>query len=116
MVEDALAKGYLGTEAIYPVDGFPSHGVANLARLSVKRAGEHLGVSAAPWVVDGDGLHCPGPCKDPNGPHGVRFRLYTKESARRHVLAATGGDPAKLRYNPFAKAQTPVVDERGHSL
>lgn len=116
VIQQAMDQGYIGSEGAYPIDGFATHDAANRGRLAIKRGGEHLGVSAAPWVVDQYGEHCPGPCKDPNAPHGVRFRLWSKDSARQHVLTQSGGDPAKLRYNPFMKGKGPVVDDYGRPL
>ena len=116
VVNDALAKGFLDTGAIYPVDGIASHDAANEARLSVNRAGQHLGMSTPCWVVDQDGQHCPKGCQRPDSPHGIRFRIHSKDSARKHVYRQTAGDPSKLRYNPFARAAGPVVDDYGRRL
>lgn len=116
VIQDALDKGYLGTDAVYPVDGFTSHDAANEGRLSINRGSKHLNVSAACWVVDSDGQHCPGHCKSPDSAHGLRFRLWSKDSARSHVLASTGGDPSKLRYNPFQRRSGPAFDDAGRPL
>lgn len=116
VLQDALDKGYLGSDAIYPVDGFASHDAANQGRLSVNRGGKHLNISTAAWVVDMDGQHCPGNCNAPDTPHGLRFRIWSKDSARQHILASTGGNPANLRYNPFARGRGPSVDDSGRPL
>ncbi len=116
ILQDAIAKGYLGTDEAYPVEGFASHDAANNGRLSVNRGGKHLNVATAAWVVDMDGQHCPGNCRAPESPHGLRFRIWSKESARAHVLASTGGDPSKLRYNPFATAKGPAMDDSGRPI
>lgn len=116
VVEDAIERGYIDTERIYQIPGFASHQAANEGRLSINRAGGHLGVSAASWVTDQDGQACHQSCQDPQAPHGVYFRLWSKDSARQHVYRQSGGDPANLKYNPFAKKTGPVVDDSGRRL
>lgn len=113
VLQDALDTGYLDTGAIYQIDNLESHEAANEARLSVNRGGHHLNVSTPCWVVDQVGEPCYKSCKDPDAPHGVRFKLHGKDAARRHVVEQTGGDPSKLKYNPFAKGQGPVLDDAG---
>jgi len=79
-----------------------THDAANDSRLSVRRGAMHYGVSAAVWVQGPDGAQCrASDCPDPEGIHSVIFSLHTKAAARRHVAKQTGGDPAKLVYNPF---------------
>jgi hypothetical protein len=113
VVTDAINQGYIGTDRPYPIRGIQGHEAANQARLSINRAGRHLGVSIACWVVDNDGEGCWKDCQDPQAPHGVFFRLHSKNQARGHVVASTGGDPAKLKYNPFKRGTGPLVDESG---
>ena len=116
VINDALDKGYLDTGAEYPIDGMNSHDSANEARKSVRLAAQHLNVSAAAWVVDQDGNPCFKACADPQAPHGIRFRIHSKDAAREHVVRQSGGDPAKLKYNPFARGQGPVVDDSGRRI
>jgi len=116
VIEDALARGYLDTGAIYQVNGFTSHAAANEGRLSVNRGGKHLNVSTPSWVTDQAGESCYKACQDPQAPHSVYFRLHSKDSARQHVYTETGGDPAKLKYNPFARGQAPALDDSGQRL
>ena len=116
LIKHALAQGYLDSGAVYPVDDFPSHEIANHARLSLNRGGHHLNVATPSWVVDQDGNPCYKACMNPDAPHGLRFRLHSKISARAHVIRESGGDPASLKYNPFARAEGPIVDDKGGRL
>src|SRR5262249_32767163 len=108
VVKDALGKGYLDTGKPYPIHGFKTHEAANQGRLSVNRAGSHLGVSVAAWVADQYGEPCYRHCQDESAPHSVFFRLHSKNQARKHILHQTGGDPSKLKYNPFARREGPL--------
>jgi hypothetical protein len=116
VVRDALDQGFLDTGAIYHVDGFEGHEAANEARKSVNRAGQHLNVSTPCWVVDQGGESCYKACTDQNAPHGIRFRLHSKDQARQHVVQQTGGDPSKLKFNPFARGQAPLLDDSGRRV
>jgi hypothetical protein len=116
VIEQALAEGYLDTEAVYHVHGFASHAIANQARLSLNRGGHHLNVSTPSWVVDDYGEQCYRSCKDPEAPHGLAFRLFSKDSARAHVLKGSGGDPKKLKYNPFKRGQRAIIDDSGRAV
>ena len=116
LIEHALAQGYLDTGAVYTVSGLTGHAAANQARLSLNRGGHHLNVATPSWVIDEAGQECYRACQDPQAPHGLRFRLYSKNSAREHVLRQSGGDPAKLKYNPFTRGQGAVVDDSGRAV
>jgi hypothetical protein len=116
VVNHAIELGYLDTGAEYAVDNLTSHDAANEARLSINRAGTHLNVSTPSWVVDQDGHPCYKGCADANAPHGVRFRIHSKAAARAHLVHQTGGDPAKLKYNPFQRGSGPVLDDHGNRL
>jgi hypothetical protein len=116
VVEDAIERGYIDTSRIYPINGFTTHHAANEGRLSINRAGQHLGVSISSWVTDQGGEPCYRQCQDLQAPHGVHFRVWSKNSARQHVYHQSGGDPANLKYNPFAKKKGPAVDDAGRRL
>lgn len=123
VVKHALDQGYLDTGKPYHVPGFASHATANDGRKSLKLAGDHLGVSVAAFVVTSDGQPCWKAsqagyvdCPGEDTPHGVTFRLWSKNSARAHVLKQSGGDPANLKYNPFARAESRVVDDSGQPV
>lgn len=116
VIEDALAQGYLDSSAEYPIDGLATHDAANEARLSINRAGHHLNVSTPSWVVDSAGNPCYKSCTDPQAPHGVRFRVHSKDKARDHVVRQSGGDPGNLKYNPFARGQGPILDDKGRRI
>jgi hypothetical protein len=116
VVQDAYVKGYLDTGADYPVRGLASHEVANQVRLSVQRAQVHLGFAEAARVVDEDGNPCFRACRDPLAPHGVTFRLWSKNGARAHVFRQSAGDPANLKYNPWKRPDPAMVDDRGHAV
>ncbi len=116
VVRDAIERGYVQSGEVYPVDGLPSHETANQARKSIRAAGEHLGVAVAAWVADADGNPCWKDCADPQAPHRACFRLFPKETARQHVATETGGDPSKLKYNPWKKAEPRLVDDKGRRI
>lgn len=118
VIADALAKGHLESSEPYFVMGLPTHDAANQARLSVGRGLVHHNFARASWVVDADQQPCnplKAPCRDPKGPHGVAFAIYAKSAARRHVYQQSGGDPQKLKYNPFAKRNTGGYDDDGNA-
>jgi hypothetical protein len=116
VIRDAIDKGHVTSGEPYPVNGFAGHDAANQGRLSVRRAGEHLGVSIACWVCDSDGTPCYKSCKDPDAPHGIRIRLFSKKSARAKVVEDSGGDPANLKYNPFRRVSGPILDDHGNRI
>jgi hypothetical protein len=113
VVQDAIDRGYLVSGEKYHVPGLMTHDIANTARLSVGRALEHFGLSRAAWVTDADGNPCFRDCKDPSAPHGVGFQLYTKDGARAHVVRESGGDPAKLKFNPHMPRKTGRFSDDG---
>jgi hypothetical protein len=116
VINHAIEQGHLDTGKPYAIHGFTSHDAANEGRLSVNRGGKHLNVATPSWVVDEGGNPCYKACSDPEGPHSVYFRLHSKDSARKHVVAQSGGDPANLKYNPFARGQRPLLDDSGQRL
>jgi hypothetical protein len=116
VVRDAIDKGHVVSGEPYAVNGFAGHRAANEGRRVIRVAGEHLGVSVAAWVTDAGGNQCYRSCQDPDAPHGVQFRLFTKQSGRQHVARETGGDPGKLKYNPFVKAERRILDDHGRRI
>jgi hypothetical protein len=116
VVEDALAKGYLGTGQVYSIPGFTTHDAANNGRLSVSRAVRRRNLSAGIWVADQDGQQCYTACQDPSAPHSVHFRLWSKDEARAHVFQQTGGDPANLKYNPWERGRRQAYDDAGNPV
>lgn len=115
LLEDAMAKGFIDSMEEYPVDGFAGHEAANRGRLSVGRGGKHFNVAVPCWIVDAEGKPCRYDCKDPAAPHGLRFRLHSKNIAREFIAGKAKGDPSNLKYNPFAK-QRGKVDDNGKAV
>lgn len=113
VVQQALDEGHLESGEPFLISPMPTHTIANDARLSVGRALVHFNLSRTAWVVDGDGEPCYRDCKDENAPHGVKFRLFSKNAGRRHIVQQAGGDPSKLKYNPFEKRKTTAFDDDG---
>lgn len=113
VIQDAIDRGFLASGADYVVAGLPNHETANQSRLSIGRGLTHFGFARAVRVIDEAGSPCFRACADENAPHGVSFRLLTKNSARAHLAVQTRGDPAKLKYNPFQRNQTPRYDDDG---
>lgn len=116
VIEQAHKEGYLDTGADYHVPGFTSHDTANAARLAVQRAQAHLGFGMAARVVDEDGGPCWKDCQDPDAPHGVTFKLWSKKGARDHVFRSSQGDPQNLKYNPWKRGQRAIVDDSGRPV
>lgn len=114
VVQDALDRGFLASQETYRVPGMPDHATANEARLSVGRALAHFNLPKAAWVVDESGKPCYRACKSPDAPHGVAFRVYSKNAARAYVVAKTGGDARKLKYNPFERRSVAALDDAGN--
>jgi hypothetical protein len=101
LLQDALDKGYLDSMQEYVVSGFPDNTSANEGRLAVRRAARHFNVAVAAF------------CKEqPDGTWSLHFRCHNKNAARAYVVQQTGGDPTKLKYNPFKK--TPKRDDDGN--
>jgi hypothetical protein len=113
VIQDAVDKGYLDTGRKYYVGNLASHDIANEARKSITRGLAHFGLAPTAWVTDKDGNPCWKDCKAPDAPHGAGFELHSKNAARKYVVAATGGDPSKLRYNPFTPPRAGRFDDNG---
>ena len=109
MVQDAIDKGYAGTGRPYTVDGFASREAANEGRKSINNAARHMGVSCR--SREAEDLQ-----QLTDGTWRVSFRIWAKNEGRAHIREVTGGDPANLAYNPFARAQGPIVDDDGRRL
>ena len=92
-----------GYEHTTPAAG--GHDAANEGRLCIRRGARHFGLSAAAWVIGPDGQPCVYDCQDPQAPHALVFSLHSKERGRAYVGRETGGDPARLKYNPYARRQ-----------
>jgi hypothetical protein len=113
-VQDAIDKNYLDTGQKYILQGFRDHAAANEVRRSMAAALSHFGLGKASWVTDSDGAQCYQDCKDPDAPHGAGFELHSKNRARRHIVKQTGGDPSKLKYNPYAPRRQGRFDADGN--
>ena len=98
---------------MFTIPGLASHDVANDGRLSVNRAARRRNLSPGAWVADQDGNPCYQDCQDPGAPHLVKFRLWSKNTARTHIFRQTGGDPAKLKYNPWTSHKRIRHDDAG---
>lgn len=116
VVSDAIDRGYINSDQVYVIPPAGTHDQANEARRWIKVAGDHLGVSAAAWVTDMDGMQCWKACRDPNAPHGVRFKLWSKDEARKHVVRESGGNPVNLKYNPFSRGDPRRVNDAGERI
>jgi hypothetical protein len=116
VVRDAIDRGYINSDQVYVIPPAATHEQANEARKWIKVAGDHYGVSAAPWVTDQDGMQCWKACRDLYAPHGVNFKLWSKDEGRRHVVRQSGGNPANLKYNPFRRAEPRLVDDAGKRI
>ena len=119
IIEDALAKNYLESDEAYSL-AMPSHELANTARRLIGNAARRRNLSAPAWVTDQDGQQCldgwkgAPPCADPEAPHYMQFKLWSKDKGRTHVFRATGGDPANLKYNPWQRNRTRRYDDSGN--
>lgn len=113
VVQDAIDKGYMASGANYYVQGLRDHATANQARLSVGRALTFFGLSRTAWVTDADGTPCYKACQDAAAPHGVGFRLISRDAGRRYVAEQSGGDPSKLKYNPYMPRRRPRFNDDG---
>lgn len=113
----AIERGYLNQDVPFDVP-MPNHEAANKGRLSVNRSARRQNLSPAAWVAGEDGEPCnpaKSPCPDPEAPHYVRFRLWAKDAGRVHVFRQSGGDPANLKYNPWAR-KGPRYDDTGQQV
>lgn len=113
VIADALDTGYLDSDAVYTIPGFPDHATANEGRLSVNRSARRQNLSPGAWVTDQDGQPCYKDCQAPSAPHEVHFRLWSKDRARTHVFRQSGGDPANLKYNPWTSHRTRRFSDDG---
>jgi hypothetical protein len=96
-------------------DTFQGHDAADDIRLSLRRAGNHYGVSVAAWVTNQDGESCWEDCQDPASPHITHFKVHSKEHGRAHV-ADQGNQPGGIgnwRYNPYLRGQARHEQRRG---
>src|ERR1039458_6952814 len=109
LVQHALDNGYLSTGKPYVVPGFTSYSAANDGRNAIYNAARHLGVACSSRKAED--IH-----SAPDGTWSVHFKLYTKNEGRQYIRASTGGDPAKLAYNPFQRAAPRVLDDDGRTL
>jgi hypothetical protein len=108
VVKHAIEQGYLGTGQPYIVKGFADWEAADRGRRSINNACRHLGVSCSSRAAE----HI---IQAPDGTFEVHFRLYPKSTGRQYVRQQTGGDPAKLAYNPFQRGERAIVDDSGRS-
>ena len=99
-VEFYLAHYPFGTVVRTPMAG---HAEANDMRMSWNRAARHYGFSPQAWVEDQGGEQCYLDCADPAAPHRVAVALQPKRSGQGYVAEQSGGDLAKLKYNPFLR-------------
>ena len=113
VIAHAIEQGYLDSNEVFTVPGMASHDIANDGRLSVNRAARRRNLSPGAWVADQDGNPCYQDCQDPDAPHLVKFRLWSKNTARTHVFRETGGDPSKLKYNPWTSHKRVRHDDSG---
>lgn len=117
VIRDAIDRGYVHTGDVYTdIGDLPDHDTANKARRLVKNAGQHLGVSVAAWVADAAGEPCYRNCADPAAPHKVLFRIFSKSSGRAKIVQDTGGDPGRLKYNPFKRNAPRILDDDGEPV
>lgn len=100
VVKHAIEQGHLESGEFYWVRGFATWESADEGRKSIYNAARHLDVSLSSRAQS-DIL------PDPEGGYMLRFRVFAKIEGRRHVIAATGGDPGRLAYNPFTRGEGP---------
>lgn len=118
---DPVIEFYLNTysadSGVECKDTFPTHDAADDARLSLRRAGNHYGVSVSAWVTNQAGESCweGEGCQEPDAPHITHFRVHSKDRGRAHQ-AELGGQPGGIgnwRYNPYARGQQRSEQRRG---
>ncbi len=113
VIADALDRGYLDSDAVYTIPGLPTHDAANEGRLAVNRSARRQNLSPGAWVADDTGERCYKDCANPQAPHQVRFRLWSKDKARTHVFRQSGGNPENLKYNPWTSHRTRRYSDQG---
>lgn len=123
MLEDALKRGFLDSDEAYQIPGFPGHAAAAEGMQSLYRAARRMNLGFGARVYDETGQQCwekgkrvEEYCYDPQAPHMVDFRIWSKNSTRAHVLEESGGDPSRLRYNPWARPQKTRVTDDGRVI
>lgn len=102
VIAKMIEAGYLGSDTPFDIP-MQDHDSANRGRLSVNRSARRQNLSPGAWVADEAGEPCYPPCAAPEAPHYLRVKLWAKKDARTHIFRQTGGDPAKLKYNPWAR-------------
>lgn len=116
VVDDALERGFLDSGRVYDIPRLRSHDVANEVRRSVTRSARRRNLSPACWVADEAGNPCWKACQNPGAPHMTRFRLFSKDAARGHILRETGGDPSKLKWNPWDQGKNRRYSDSGQPV
>ena len=116
VVRDAIDRGLIDTGQEYVIPPAGTHEQANAARKWISTGAAHYGVSAAAWVTDQDGIQCWKACRDANAPHGIRFKLWSKDEARKHIVRQSGGNPANLKYNPYRRGERRLIDDQGRRI
>jgi hypothetical protein len=106
-----IELGYLGSGEPFDIP-MQDHDSANEGRLSVNRSARRQNLSPGAWVADQHGERCYKDCADPGAPHYLRVKLWPKDAARSHIFRESGGDPAKLKYNPWQR-KTPRYSDQG---
>lgn len=109
VIKRALDGGYLDSGEHYRIPGFTSREAANRGRQAINNAARHLGVSCS--SREAADIHDNG-----DGTFTVTFRLFSKSGGRKYVKEQSGGDPAKLAYNPFRRGEGPIIDPAGRPL
>lgn len=109
VIAKMIEAGYLGSGEPFDIP-MPDHDSANRGRLSVNRSARRQNLSPGAWVADEAGEPCRPPCAAPEGPHYLRVKLWPKSEARAHIFRQTGGDPARLKYNPWARGNARFTD------
>ena len=102
VIAKMIELGYLGSGNPFDIP-MQDHNSANRGRLAVNRSARRQNLSPGAWVADETGEACRPPCAAPGAPHYLRVKLWAKTEGRTHIFRQTGGDPAKLKYNPWAR-------------
>jgi len=113
VIQDAIDRGYLDSGQKYFIPGLPTHAAAREAQQSILRGLRYFNLAPSAWVTDEAGNQCHRDCADPSAPHGAGFELHSKDAAKKYLVDQTGGDPAKLRYNPYAPRRQGHFSDNG---